>query len=157
MLVVLDGHNRLEITRELKQETGVQPVLPVAKTKSSKEIPDLESAQLWVMANQLRRRNLTDASRVNLAAKFYRAEADRRRRIAAADREENKRAQGDNLTQTAQLTCEPNTEKELPQHLRTEVAKQFGVTEREVRKELDVIKQQEERDRMATAAAPALT
>src|SRR5208283_3814911 len=56
-LVILDGHNRYSIAAELKQETGNQILFPHAKTYSSKEIPDLEAAQLWVLGNQLRRRN----------------------------------------------------------------------------------------------------
>ena len=58
--ILLDGHNRFDICIELGVEYRTRAI----------ELPDRDAAKVWIIRNQLGRRNLTDAQRIELAAKL---------------------------------------------------------------------------------------
>lgn len=62
--ILLDGHNRLEICKELKIPYEIQEI----------PLKSREDAINWIIDNQLGRRNLTDTQRSYLRGKRYRTE-----------------------------------------------------------------------------------
>ena len=56
---LIDGHNRLVICGELGIEYAVQEV---------RDIPNREHAKIWIILNQLGRRNLNESQRAMLGA-----------------------------------------------------------------------------------------
>ena len=55
--MIIDGHNRYEICKQHGIEFEVKEV----------DFASREEAKLWILENQLSRRNLTDAARIELA------------------------------------------------------------------------------------------
>lgn len=63
-LILLDGHNRLEVCREL----GIEPAVKII------DLPDDRAACNWVIDNQLGRRNVTPQMACYLRGRRYQAE-----------------------------------------------------------------------------------
>ncbi len=57
-LVVVDGHHRLMIAKELNF-----PTVPIEE----REFSTVDDARIWMLRNQLGRRNLNDAERIEIA------------------------------------------------------------------------------------------
>jgi ParB-like chromosome segregation protein Spo0J len=153
--VLLDGHNRYAISKEL----GIH--CPIGKVKSAKEIPDLEAAALWVLANQSFRRNLNDAQRIRLAAEYANRLSEQSRRIANMHRKAEIQEPGGEIDLPVDK-CETagrqaNTELEAPLSPRAQAAEQYGVSEYSIRKEQNVIKAEEEREEQMASVAPSLS
>jgi len=55
--IIVDGHNRYEICKKHGIEFEVKEI----------ELPSKEAAMVWILENQLARRNLTDAMRIEVA------------------------------------------------------------------------------------------
>jgi N6-adenosine-specific RNA methylase IME4 len=114
--VLLDGHNRLGIC----QKRG----LPY-ETRQVEGVKDRDGAELWIIDNQLSRRNLSVLDQVQLR--------DRQAKIlakhAAANQEATRAKPGEKADKRP-----PRAAANLPKpiHVRTELAKSIGVGERTV-------------------------
>jgi hypothetical protein len=65
--VIVDGHNRYRICRKIKRDYRVV----------EKEFANRDEAKVWILRNQLGRRNLTDGQRAMLAARLANLSAGR--------------------------------------------------------------------------------
>src|ERR1017187_5869440 len=115
---LLDGHNRLEICTRLHI---------VYKTINI-ELPNRESAKLWIESNQLGRRNLTPDQRAAIAFRILQL------RVAISKRERARKgglAGGSGRTRLS-LVAASSTKQERPRQ-REIAAVQLGVSARNVR------------------------
>jgi len=55
--IIIDGHNRYEICMKQGIEFGIEEI----------RLPDREAAKVWIIENQLGKRNLTDVARMDMA------------------------------------------------------------------------------------------
>jgi hypothetical protein len=115
--ILLDGHNRLEICRRLKK-----PFKLIELKFASRE-----AARVWVIRNQLARRNLSEDMRAVMALQVYKIQAagslKRRAAHAAAVRWSNERAHG----ATGETT-------------REEISKLSGISLRKIRDMVEIDK-----------------
>lgn len=108
--ILVDGHNRLSIVRELGLDLSDLPMSEV-------QFESLADAKAWIIANQLMRRNLTDEQRAYFRGQAYTA---------------MKKAQGGTganqyTVQSGQNDQSGNTAQKL--------AKRFGVSEKTIRRD----------------------
>jgi hypothetical protein len=107
--ILLDGHNRYRICKKHDRPYGVTPI----------ELPDREAAILWIMENQLGRRNLPDAYRTLLIEDIAerRAKANRAEQLKYARKGESA------------VVDENVHDSKDRKRTRTKVAKEQGVSE----------------------------
>jgi N6-adenosine-specific RNA methylase IME4 len=86
--MLLDGHHRLEICERLKIECSAVEI----------DLPDRDSALLWIIENQRGRRNLSPIDRVSLGKRYSEIEA----RQAAKRADEGRRSGGETRASTAE-------------------------------------------------------
>jgi hypothetical protein len=67
--IIIDGHNRYKICLELEEETGKTFLDIQAHTHEMDNLTTKEDVIIWMYHNQLGKRNLTAAARINLALK----------------------------------------------------------------------------------------
>ena len=67
--VIIDGHNRYQICRELADEGLEVRLDPETHIREMEHLPDRAAVILWMLRNQLGRRNLSDAARIDIALK----------------------------------------------------------------------------------------
>ena len=112
--IIIDGHNRYEICMQHGIEFKVEE-LPLASR---------EEAKIWVLANQLGRRNLTDAMRIEVAllkADMLRKKAQKKQKEAGGDKTNAK-----NDRALLSKTSKPENEKV---HVQKALAAEAGVGE----------------------------
>jgi hypothetical protein len=102
--ILIDGHNRYRLTESLGRDIEGLPVIDV-------DFVDMEEAKAWIIANQLMRRNLTDAQRSHFRGMAY---------------EVAKRSHGGARNSSGHID-----------HLKTagRLAEEFGVSERTIRRD----------------------
>jgi len=109
--VVVDGHNRLEICMKHGIEFKIAEI----------EFPCREDAKVWILENQLGRRNLTDAARIEVAlskAELLREKARRNQSRAGIDRQRG-----------VQLLSKTSKSPNEPLHVQKTLANEAGVSE----------------------------
>jgi hypothetical protein len=116
--ILLDGHNRLEICARLRIPYGTSNI----------ELPNRESAKLWIEENQVGRRNLTADQRAAIAYRIL------QRRVAISKRERARKGglAGGAGTSRISLVDSAATKQEHPRQ-REIAAVQLGVSSRKVR------------------------
>ena len=67
--IIIDGHNRYKICLELEEETGEVFLDIDMHTREMDNLATREDVIIWMLRNQLGRRNLTDAARISVALK----------------------------------------------------------------------------------------
>ena len=122
--IIIDGHNRYEICLELEKETGQVFLDTDAHSKEVRFLKTRADVFEWILRNQLGRRNLTDAAKINVALKIK----DILREKA---RENQKTSTGGATPQL--LANLPKAEKK-PINTRKEIASIVGRSERTVGK-----------------------
>jgi len=108
---IIDGHNRFYICIEHGIEFEVKDM----------HFDSREDAKLWILENQLGRRNLTDAARIELTmskVELLRAKAKEKLRRAGGDKYGNKTP-----------LSESSLANEQPVHVRKAISKESGVSE----------------------------
>ena len=110
--LIVDGHNRFYICIEHGIEFEVKEM----------HFDSREDAKLWILENQLGRRNLTDAARIELA--MSKAEL-----LKEKAKERLKQAGGDKYGKETPLIESPLA-KEEPINVRKAVAEEAGISER---------------------------
>jgi transcriptional regulator with XRE-family HTH domain len=110
--VIVDGHNRYELCKELR--------IPFNAFEKSFESED--DVLLWIMKNQLSRRNLCDVERGRLALKMKDI-------IATRARENKVISGGDRKSEGTKSLVSNLTEAILPIRTRKELAKIAGISE----------------------------
>ena len=120
---LLDGHNRLEIC----QERGI------AYRTVEIDLPDLDAAKVWVIRNQLGRRNITKMQRAELVGKL--------KPLLAAKAKEREAEGG----KTKGLMNSSNP----PIHTRKELAKIAGLSEDTMRKAEVIMDKATDEDKQA--------
>ena len=108
---ILDGHNRFYICMEHGIEFEVKEMYFESR----------EDAKLWILENQLGRRNLTDVARIELALK-------KEGLLKAIAKEKLKRAGGDKYGNETPLS-KSSTASEKPVHVQKKLAKEARVGE----------------------------
>jgi len=81
--VILDGHNRFEICVKHGIEFQIDEI----------SLPSKEAAKVWILDNQLSRRNLNDAARIEMAllkAEMLREKAKKNLSLAGGDKKSKK-------------------------------------------------------------------
>lgn len=116
--VLLDGHNRFEIER---RQDGLEHGIPAAY--KIVEFPNREAAKLWILENQVSRRNLTDDQR----AIIWNEIRERRSKVIRAVQLANARRVSVKTPKT------PAIEKIAPVDTRKAVAAQAKISERKLR------------------------
>lgn len=119
--LIIDGHNRFAICEAHELEYDVSEI----------DLPDRDSARIWIIQNQLGRRNLSDYDRGVLALKL--------KPLIAARAKENQREHGETAPGKAK-----SLSAKLPEVMidtRAEVAKVAGVSEGTIRK-IEVIEEE---------------
>ena len=116
--ILLDGHNRLEICTRLRIPYGTSNI----------ELPNRESAKLWIEENQVGRRNLTADQRAAIAYRIL------QRRVAISKRERARKGglAGGAGRSRISLVDSAATKQEHPRQ-REIAAVQLGVSSRKVR------------------------
>jgi hypothetical protein len=125
--VILDGHNRYEICQRLA----------VAFKEEVIDLPDRNAALVWILENQLGRRNLTDDQRAALAVTLLeqRARASRKKKAREGGRSGGRGRGKDSPEAT------PTTELSAPTpRAREQVAAEAKVPERKLRDAAEVKK-----------------
>src|ERR1019366_9802307 len=124
--ILLDGHNRLEICSRLR--------IPYRTSKI--ELPDRESAKLWIEENQVGRRNLTADQRAAIAYRILQW------RVAISKRERARKGglAGGAGRSRISLVVASSTKLERPRQ-REIAAVQLGVSSRKVRCVSEIAKQ----------------
>jgi hypothetical protein len=108
-VILLDGHNRLDICRHLR----IRHENPIVKTLD--EIPNREAAKEWILRNQLGRRNLTPGEFNLYLGKLY----NEQKQEHGGDRKSS--AQNEHLTGDTEATAE-------------KLAREHGVSQATVRR-----------------------
>ena len=67
--IIIDGHNRYQICRELADEGLEVRLYSETHIREMEHLPDRAAVILWMLRNQLGRRNLSDAARIDIALK----------------------------------------------------------------------------------------
>jgi hypothetical protein len=111
--ILIDGHNRYEICERLRIPYGSVTI----------DLEDREEAKLWIMRNQLARRNVTDLYRSVLIQRIADAEAEKSRNAQLAEARAAKVA-GDN---TVALEIEGDRKKQKKRTYK-KVAEENGTT-----------------------------
>ena len=109
--IIVDGHNRFYICMEHGIEFEVKEM----------EFDSREDATLWILENQLGRRNLSDAARIELALK----KEDMLKKLA---KENLKRAGGDKYGKETPLSLSSTANKKTV-HVQKSLAKEAGISE----------------------------
>jgi len=99
--IVLDGHTRLRIAKDL----GIKEV-PCILYMGGDESP--EAVRAWIIRNQLARRNLTDAQRAELIGKLYNAQKGKKGDFKRFDA----KCHDDTLDKTGKATAEKIAEEQ---------------------------------------------
>jgi len=120
--VIVDGHNRHSICTKHK--------IPYSTTDISFDSRD--DAKIWIINNQLGRRNLNDSDRITLAEK--KAES-----LKVLAKENQSQAGGDKKSEKSLLSQKTKAVKD-PINVRKTIAKDAGVSEGTVRKHSKVMK-----------------
>jgi len=118
--IIIDGHNRFEIC----MKHGIEFEITEMPFSSRSE------AMVWILNNQLGRRNLTDAARIELAL----AKAELLREKA---RQKQSRAGGDKKGDES-LLAKTTKSTDGPVHVRKIVADDAGVGERTLHRYMDI-------------------
>jgi len=109
--IVVDGHNRLKICVEHGIEFKVEEMT----------FDSSEDAKIWIIENQLGRRNLTDAMRIELAL-------CKEEMLSQRAKEKQSQAGGDK-SRAGALLSEVSTENKNSIHVRKNLANEAGVSE----------------------------
>jgi 16S rRNA G966 N2-methylase RsmD len=133
--ILLDGHNRLKICKE--KSIDFQTV--------SVELVDRLDAKLWIMTNQLSRRNLTDDQRAMIVAEIavVEVEISKRERAAKGTPARESKKEG---------TLEDNMSPKVSNdRVREKAAKRSGLPERKIRNAMALLKDQPEKSEQVKA------
>ena len=114
-LILLDGHNRLEICKRHGKECSVKAL----------SFEDKLGAMLWVLQNQRSRRNLTDDQRAMLA--------DQERKLLSKQAVSEGRKQNIAARWGYESAASADSYPEQPRDTRTEAAERAGVSERKMK------------------------
>jgi DNA methylase len=122
-LILLDGHNRLEICTRL----GIAYTVVTIKTASR------EMARIWVRKNQLGRRNVSDDARAMLGARLLKdlSKLARERQLAEARQSKADKRTGKKVS-VSTTPVDTETKKAKVDNL-AEVARQGGFSQRRLR------------------------
>ena len=110
--IIVDGHNRFYICMAHGIEFEVKEI----------QFDSRDEATLWILENQLGRRNLTDVARIELALKkekLLKGLAKERQSLAGGDK-----------SRPGALLAKSSTEKEKPINVRKTLAKEAGISDR---------------------------
>jgi hypothetical protein len=138
-IIIIDGHNRYKICTEHKLPYNVYCLY-------SYNLASREEVKLWIINNQLGRRNLSDATRIKLATQkneYLKTEAKENQSAAGGD----KVSEGAFLTKLSKAVEEENLlttlskSKNEPVNVRKAIAKDAGVSEGTVQKYNKIIKE----------------
>ena len=113
--IIIDGHNRYAICAKHGIEFEIIN-LP---------LPSREAAKLWILENQLSRRNLTDATRIELAllkVDLIREKAKKKQSRAGGDKKSPKNE--------GSLSAKMTKPEKEPMHVRKAIADEVGISER---------------------------
>lgn len=124
---LLDGHNRYAICRKHGWHFDVIEI-------GEEDIPDERAAMVWVLKNQLGRRNLTDAQRVQLALELEKTLAP----------EAKKRKRATQIKKGRKLPTKVEQNSAPPEKTRIRVAKAAGVSHDTVSKVKRVLERGDE-------------
>ncbi|MCL2362114.1 MAG: hypothetical protein FWC73_09915 [Defluviitaleaceae bacterium] len=117
--IIIDGHNRYEICMKYGIEFQIEEL----------HLPNRETAKVWILENQLGRRNLTDIARMDMA--LLKEEMLREKALRNLSR-----AGGDKKSPLAQ-SSKPKIESV---HVRKAIAQEAGVGETTLRRYEDIKK-----------------
>ena len=119
--VIIDGHNRFEICMKHGIEFKITEM----------EFSSRDEAKIWILENQLGRRNLTDAARIELALEKAELLRERARQNLTHGGRPRKDGAEKPLAKTSKLTDDPV-------NVRKAVADEAGVGERTLHRYMDV-------------------
>ncbi|MCL2572426.1 MAG: hypothetical protein FWE11_08470 [Defluviitaleaceae bacterium] len=108
---IIDGHNRFEICMKHGIEFEIKEI----------DLPSKEAAKAWILDNQLARRNLTDAARIEielLKSEMLREKAQKNQSYAGGDKKSEK--------SLSSLSSKPDIE---PVDVRKTTADNIGISE----------------------------
>ena len=116
--ILLDGHNRYALCSKYDIKFNTVSI----------ELADRDHAELWILENQIGKRNLTEDQQTHFAGLIYerRAEISRQEQTKAAGKASQKAQQVSNVTSDSDVTLS-KSKKPKPKDTVVEVAKQFKV------------------------------
>lgn len=116
--LIVDGHNRYRVLKELSEEGTAHDADDNCFSSSGCNFTDRDEAKEWIIKNQLGRRNLTREQKLRLIGKMQ---------------ESRKQSRGGNRGN--QYTAEPKgQDKPLPKTTAQAVAEEYGVSESTVKR-----------------------
>jgi hypothetical protein len=124
--ILLDGHHRYEICRRRGITFAIRPL----------ELATREEAKIWIIQNQLGRRNLEPFQRAELALNLkplIEAGAKERRRQAAEAKEAQEKLDA-RASEELRKTPPPNLAERAQRETRTQLAKAAGIGHETLRK-----------------------
>jgi N6-adenosine-specific RNA methylase IME4 len=142
--ILLDGHNRLKICKEKNIDFQTTCV----------ELVDRLDAKLWIMTNQLSRRNLTDDQRAMVVAEMAIVEVEiskRERAKAGGIAGGVGRPKVENSLSTTVVD-----ELSVRKDVRKEASKRSGLSERKIRNAAKLLKDQPEKAEQVKAGTTSL-
>jgi len=123
--IIIDGHNRFEICMEHGIEFKIRDM----------SFSSRQEAKVWILENQLARRNLSDAARIEmvlLKEGIMREKAKKRQKNAGGDRKSEK--------YEGSLPPERTSHNDMPLEARNELAAQAGVSNGNFSYYIDILK-----------------